>query len=332
MLRVFAQIERAARTDATVLITGESGTGKELAAAEIHRGGARRDARYSVVNIAAVPESLIESELFGHVKGSFTNAIADREGCFEAADGGTLFLDEIGDLAPTTQIKLLRVLENHEVTPVGSNEVRHVDVRVIAATSRPLSAMVADKSFREDLFYRLNVVAIDLPPLRKRDGDVPLLIEHCLRELTECYGRHPPELSEDLKQFLNEYDWPGNVRQLRNCIESMVVLADSHRLTLDALPAMVRRFAPANNSAHPIEIPDNVTLEDLEKAAILQSLQRCDGNRTQAAASLGISVRTLQRKLKLWCTPSPAAANYRGNGDATSVQPTRRRRRALAPV
>ncbi len=303
MHQVFEQIRRVAESDAIVLLVGESGTGKELAARAVHRNSPRRAGPFSAVNMAAVPDTLVESELFGHVKGSFTGATTDRHGRFKAADGGTLFIDEIGDLRLTSQAKLLRVLESRSITPVGGNGSETVDVRVVAATNKGLERMVAAGDFREDLYYRLNVVMIPLPPLRERRDDVPLLVRHFLAELAETYHRIPPALDRDLEQYLVTYDWPGNVRQLRNCIESMMVLADSDRLTLDDLPAMARE-KPALDEPWP-DLPSDMTLEELEQAAIRQALRRFDDNRTRAARSLGISVRTLQRKLKRWRLSEP---------------------------
>jgi transcriptional regulator with PAS, ATPase and Fis domain len=279
-----------------VLITGESGTGKELFAEAIHANSPRHDGPLVVVNMAAVPDTLIESELFGHVAGAYTGAGASRMGRFESAHGGSLFIDEIGDLAFEAQAKLLRVLENHCVTPVGGNTDRRVDVRVIAATNRTLEKMVGEGDFREDLYYRLNVVSIAVPPLRERSEDVALLVEHFLDELSRAYGRPAPAPDAELLDFLESHDWPGNVRQLRNCVESMFVMADSPRLTVDDLPAMVRHAKPRRQL--PVEIPENYTLEDLTRAAIRQALDRCGGNRTHAARRLGISIRTLQRWLK----------------------------------
>jgi DNA-binding NtrC family response regulator len=298
MQAVFDQIERVAETEATVLITGESGTGKELVAEAIHRRSQRSHGPLSAVNMAAVPDTLVESELFGHVQGAFTGAATDRTGRFEGADGGTLFIDEIGDLRLTSQAKLLRVLENRRITPVGGDKSREVDVRVVAATNKRLETMVADGRFREDLYYRLNVVMIRLPPLRERREDIPVLVRHFLGELCETYGRPMPDMDNQLEEFLAQHDWPGNVRQLRNSIESMMVLADSRPLTRDDLPAMVRerQHRPENL----LDLPIDMTLEELERAAIRQSLRRFDDNRTRAARSLGISVRTLQRKLKKW--------------------------------
>ncbi len=298
MLAVFDQIQRVAETDATVLITGESGTGKELVAEAIHNNSSRRGGPYTAVNMAAIPETLVESELFGHVKGAFTGAGGNRMGRFEAADGGTIFIDEIGDLELTSQAKLLRVLEDRHITPIGTNESNQVDVRMVAATSRQLERMVAEGGFREDLYYRLNVVAVALPALRDRRDDIRLLVHSFLEEVCEANNRPLCAPDAELWCFLESYEWPGNVRQLRNCVESMVVLARSATLTTDDLPQMVRNGRPTGEPR--FEIPKGLTLEEVERVAIRQALSRCGGNRTQAAQSLGISVRTLQRKLKRW--------------------------------
>jgi DNA-binding NtrC family response regulator len=298
MAEIFDQIQRIGETDATVLLRGESGTGKELVAAALHRKGPRAVGPYSAVNMAAVPDTLIESELFGHVRGAFTGAACDRAGRFEAANGGTLFIDEIGDLKLTSQAKLLRVLEEQQITPVGGMKSFAVDVRVVAATNKDLEKMVTRGDFREDLYYRLNVVTLCLPPLRERIEDIPLLTDHFLRELCRKYDAPTPAFSDELKDFFLNYEWPGNIRQLRNCIESMVILGNSTCLTMDDLPDIVRDAPVAGNGR--IEIPSDVTLAELERVAILQSLERSHGNRTRAAQSLDISVRTLQRKLKRW--------------------------------
>lgn len=309
MRQVFRRLERVAQTDSTVLICGESGTGKELVAGAIHQASPRRSGPYVPVNMAAVPDTLIESELFGHVKGAFTDAANDREGRFEAAHTGTLFIDEIGELKLPLQAKLLRVLENHLVTPVGGNRTRSVDVRVIAATNRHLGAMVAEGTFREDLYYRLNVISITLPPLRDRVEDIPVLVDHFLDDICRGYQKSRPRIHRDLEHFFLTYAWPGNVRQLRNCVESMVVLADSDVLTLDQLPATIAA-PPTRPSA--FDLPSTVTLEEIEKAAVLQRLQKFHGNRTRAAQSLDISVRTLQRRLKRW---GVADAHEKEDGD-----------------
>lgn len=302
MLPVFDQASRAAEVDATVLVTGESGVGKELVAEAIHANSPRRDGPFVIVNMAAVPENLIESELFGHVAGAFTGSTGTRVGRFEAAHRGTLFIDEIGDLALECQAKLLRVLENHRVTPVGSNQDKSPDVRVIAATNRRLEDMVRRGEFREELYYRLNVVSIGLPSLRERPEDVKPLSDRFLDDLSQTYQRPVPTLDAELLECLQSYHWPGNIRQLRNCVESMFVLADSPILTMDDLPQMI-----SMQSRQPVrlDIPECLTLEDVEKAVITQTLKRCRGNRTRAARSLGISVRTLQRRLKGWNNGSP---------------------------
>jgi len=297
MLDVFENARRAAAVDSTVLITGESGTGKELMAQAIHQNSPRKKAPFVTVNMAAVPEHLVESELFGHVKGAFTGATESRMGRFEAADNGTLFIDEIGDFKLASQAKLLRVLENQFVTPIGSNDDREVNVRVVAATSRDLEEMVGDATFRQDLYFRLNVINLRLTPLRERREDIPLLIAHFLGEISEHAGRATPQVAPELRAFLEAHDWPGNVRQLRNCLESMVVLARSDTLTTDDLPAMLESTRCAH---HHVSIPPGTQLDALEREAIEQALERHDHNRTHAANALGISVRTLQRKLKAW--------------------------------
>jgi transcriptional regulator with PAS, ATPase and Fis domain len=247
--------------------------------------------------MAAVPENLVESELFGHVKGSFTGAAASRIGRFEAANEGTLFIDEIGDFAAASQSKLLRVLENQIITPVGSNDQRQIDARVVAATSRNLEEMVREGEFREDLYYRLNVITILIPPLRNRREDIPLLVDHFLSSLGEANGKPEMKLSPELFRFFETYDWPGNVRQLRNCLESMIVMARDNTLNMSDLPATMDI---SNSRSHDVSMPAGTTLEALEQTAVEQALEQHGGNRTHAAEALGISVRTLQRKLKAW--------------------------------
>ena len=297
MLDVFDHARRAAMTDSTVLITGESGTGKELIAEAIHQNSPRKQEPFVTVNMAAVPEHLVESELFGHVKGAFTGATESRIGRFETANSGTIFIDEIGDFKLESQAKLLRVLENRVVTPIGSNDDREVNVRVVAATSRNLEKMVRDAQFREDLYYRLNVINLHLPPLRERREDIPLLINYFIQELASRAHRPVPKLNAELKEFLETHEWPGNVRQLHNCLESMIVLSDGDTLTMEDVPATVENgFATSDR----MSIPADTTLERLERHAVEQSLQQHEGNRTHTAKALGISVRTLQRKLKAW--------------------------------
>jgi len=297
MDEVRERVLRVARSESLVLILGESGTGKELVAAAIHQHSARSSNSYVAFNIAAVPESLIEAELFGNVKGAFTGAEQSRIGRFEAANGGTLFIDEIGDFPLSSQAKLLRVLENLTVNPVGSNEERRVDVRVIAATSRNLSELVASGQFRQDLFYRVNILTIQLPPLRERREDIPRLCDVFLRQSCLRYERELLSVNGDLRDFFLNYEWPGNVRQLRNTIENMVVMNTSNTLSLKDLPA----YLSGNPSElSPTEMQGPTNLQDLERRAILAALDRSHGNRTRAAYALGISVRTLQRKLKAW--------------------------------
>lgn len=296
MLDVFDRVRRVAASESLVLITGESGTGKELIANAIHRKSSRRKGPYVAVNIAAVPDSLVEGELFGHVKGAFTGAEQDRIGRFEAAEGGTLFIDEVGDFPLSLQPKLLRVLEGFLVCPVGSNRDRPVNVRVVAATSRNLHELVVAGNFREDLFYRLNVLTIHLPPLRERRADIAALIERFLEESARRHQRAIPRLAPELTHFMENYDWPGNVRQLRNAIENMVVMARDELLTAADLP----RYLSGGSEVQTASIKADGNLQDLERIAILSALDRFQGNRTRAAEALGVSVRTLQRKLKQW--------------------------------
>jgi DNA-binding NtrC family response regulator len=302
ILDVFEQARMAAQADCTVLVTGESGTGKELVAEALHQNSPRRNGPFMTVNMAAVPEHLVESELFGHVKGAFTGALAARTGRFEAAHCGTLFIDEIGDFALASQAKLLRVLENHTVTPVGSNDDKVVDVRAIAATSRNLEQMVKDGRFREDLYYRLNVVTIHLPALRERREDIPLLAAYFLKSFGEQHAKTQLEIDPSLMDFLESFAWPGNVRQLRNVVENMVVLARGNTLTLDNLPASLE-FDPLLESERMNSGP--TSLVALQRSAVEKALVECNGHRTRAAESLGISVRTLQRKLKAWGIDKP---------------------------
>src|SRR5688572_18780645 len=296
MKDVFAKIQKAAPVDSTVLILGESGTGKELVAQALHHNSNRKKGPFVAVNVAAVPSTLVESELFGHVRGAFTGATDRRMGRFEQADGGTLFIDEIGDFELGLQAKLLRVLESLTVTPVGGHEDRKVDVRVLAATSRDIRKMVEEGKFREDLYYRLNVVQITLPPLRERPDDIPILVEHFLKEISENKHTAAKRVSPKVGRRFQQYRWPGNVRELRNTLESMMVLAEGDTLTERDLPERIAEVAPQAASAK--EIPTGMTMEELERLAIMRALDQYGGNRTHAANRLGISVRTLQRKLR----------------------------------
>src|SRR3954452_10713254 len=296
MKDVFAKIQRAAPVDCTVLILGENGTGKELVAQALHHNSLRKKGPFVAVNVAAVPSTLVESELFGHVRGAFTGATDRRIGRFEQADGGTLFIDEIGDFELGLQAKLLRVLETLQVTPVGGHEDRKVDVRVIAATSRDLKKMVAQGTFREDLYYRLNVVTIQLPSLKERPDDIPVLVEHFLKEISEQKHTPPKRVSPEVMRRFQQYRWQGNVRELRNTLESMMVLAEGDVLTERDLPDRTAGGSAPVSSVQ--EIPTGLTMEELERLAITKALDQFGGNRTHAANRLGISVRTLQRKLR----------------------------------
>jgi len=296
MARVIDRIKRIADSKLTVLVTGESGTGKELVAAAIHRNSPRKNKPMRVINCAGLNENLLESELFGHVKGSFTGAIVDRKGLFEAADGGTLFLDEVGDMPLAMQAKLLRALENGEITPVGSNDVRHVDVRVVAATKRELAEMVARGEFRDDLFYRLKQVMIRLPALRERREDIPILVEHFIGEANARHGKHVRGITPEALRRLSNQHWQGNVRELRSTIDSMVVLATGDVLDVDDLPDHVRGstdivLAGGLSTA-------GLSMSDMEKLHIANTLRLTGGNREKAAKILGIGARTLYRKLK----------------------------------
>lgn len=283
-------IRRAAATNSTVLIMGESGTGKELVARAIHASSPRSDGPLIVINMAAVPETLVESELFGHSKGAFTSAMQTRIGRFEQANHGTLFIDEIGDFPLHMQPKLLRVVEDGLVSPLGSELEIHVDVRLVAATSRPLSKLVRSGEFREDLYYRLNVIAVDLPPLRARREDIRPLVEHFLQQLSENPAITTLAVSPELMDRLENLPWPGNIRQLRNCLERMCVMCQGDELTIADLPTEIAE-------ENPVAAGD---LRTMERSAIIETLRRFEGNRTRAAEALGISVRTLQRRLRDW--------------------------------
>lgn len=296
MRHVFERIRMVADVRSTVLIEGESGTGKELVARALHYNGRRRKKHFVAINCAALPEALVESELFGHQKGAFTGAIERRTGKFMAADGGTLLIDEIGDMPLDLQSKLLRVLESGSITPVGSNCETPVDVRIVASTHRNLESLIQEGRFREDLFYRLNVVKILLPPLRDRREDIPLLVQTFVKELASENDRTIREVSPAALAKLQAFDWPGNVRQLRNVLESLIVTATTDRIELENLPDPIRE-TPARRSTRSLVRP-GMSLEEIQREAIRLALARSDGNRTEASHALGISVRTLQRKIK----------------------------------
>ena len=287
-------IAKIADTRGTVLLTGESGTGKELAARAIHEMSTRAKGPYIRINCAAIPESLLEAELFGHEKGAFTNAIARREGMFELAHGGTLLLDEVTEIAPNMQAKLLRVLQEREIMRIGGKTSITVDVRVIATTNRDLKKEVAEGRFKEDLFYRLNVIPLHVVPLRERREDIPELVHHFVRRSCEENSKRIEEVTETAMKALCEHSWRGNVRELENCIERSVILCDGNRLDADDLRLDEGGLGPARGA----DLDDaDMTLRDMEKELILRRLNLTHGNRTRAAEMLGISVRTLRNKI-----------------------------------
>jgi DNA-binding NtrC family response regulator len=318
MRRIHDLIHKVTATDVTVLIRGESGSGKELVARAIHeQSAARRNGEFVAMNCAALPSELIESELFGHEKGAFTGAAAQRKGKFESADGGTIFLDEIGDMSLNTQAKLLRVLEERKVERLGGAQAIPVDVRVVSATNRDLAAAVAEEKFRADLYYRLRVVQIDLPPLRERREDIPLLAEHFLKNYAAKYQLKCAAIAADAMKRLAAYDWPGNVRELRNAIERSVVLADGAELRADDLPDELKAKAEASKpadvfqrtvSAQPEEAADSLSIpyladfrearREFERAYIERVLADTGGNVTRAAERVGMHRQSLQQKLK----------------------------------
>lgn len=299
MREVFRLIDRVAPTDKPVLIQGESGTGKELVARALQQKSQRASRPFVTINCAALPEQLVESELFGHRKGAFTGATEDRAGLFEVADGGTLFIDEIGELPGALQPKLLRALEDGSIRRVGSHRERRVDVRLIAATNRTLSEEVAAGRFREDLYYRINVMSLELPPLRKRDGDIPLLVMSMLAK--------DWKITEEAEKTLETYPWPGNVRQLKNALERAMILADHQTITIDDLPSEILEPHQFHGASAPVThvpvspmppVVDSSRLEDLEKAHIVDILRKQNGNKARTARILGIHRRKLYRLLE----------------------------------
>ncbi|MDQ7825978.1 MAG: sigma-54 dependent transcriptional regulator [Candidatus Eremiobacteraeota bacterium] len=292
MRKVFSVILKAAATSATVLVHGESGTGKELVARAIHYQSPRASSPFVPVNCGAIPETLMESELFGHVKGAFTGATESRAGFFQTADGGTIFLDEIGNTSPAMQARLLRVLQDGEVCMVGSSRPRKVDVRIVAATNKELGTLVQKSLFREDLFFRLNVVSIKMPPLRERGDDIIILSRHFARRFAREIGRKgEPLLSHGLLRVLRGYSWPGNVRELENIMQQLLVLSESDELVVPDLPAHMRYTVPQGEMVEK-------TLAELEHEHIAKTLAHAGGNKTRAAEILGIDRKTLREKLK----------------------------------
>jgi two-component system, NtrC family, response regulator HydG len=313
------RLKRIAPTDATVLITGESGTGKEMVARAIHQNSPRKNKRLVAINTRAVSETLVESELFGHVRGAFTDAVTDREGAFQYADGGTLFLDEVGDMPMSTQIKLLRVLEEHSITRVGDNKSVKVNVRLISATNRPLEDMIRDGQFRNDLYFRLKVITVRLPSLRDRRDDIIPLMDHFRKMFTRRHNRPASNFTPSVTRKFYSYDWPGNIRQLRNFVETMVVLDTDGRLDLDDLPPELMDGTLPSSSAIEGAVPSALaeaslstahlansagfseligkSMDEIERWAITETLKITNGNREEAAKILDIGARTLYRKL-----------------------------------
>jgi transcriptional regulator with PAS, ATPase and Fis domain len=301
MQKINAMVQRVAATDATVLLTGESGTGKELAARAVHTYSPRATFPFVPMNCAAIPEELLESELFGHVRGAFTGASSARVGMFQLAEGGTIFLDEIGEMSTALQAKLLRVLQNREIRRVGADQPQAINVRVIAATNRDLALEVEKGTFREDLFYRLHVIPIHLPPLRARRSDIPSLVQHFLEKQNLKYGR-TIQLTPEAMVYLWEYDWPGNVRELENLVERLVVLNENGLVGPEDLPPSIRSFISEKKIPHPSlsdgEIDLQKAVEQFENRLIDEALRHANGNITAAARALKINRTTLIAKLR----------------------------------
>ncbi len=290
MQKVFASVEKAAGSSATILITGESGTGKELVARAIHYRSPRASSPFVPINCGGIPESLLESELFGYMKGAFTGAVETRAGFFQTAEGGTIFLDEISETSLTMQVKLLRVLQDKEVCMVGARQPQLVDIRIIAATNKDLMALVKKAEFREDLYYRLNVITIDIPPLREREEDILLLVKHFSQKFAKEMGKALPNFSDEAIQVLTGYDWPGNVRELENIIQRLIIMTEGNTIGIPDLPSLMRFSALRG-------VSPNRTLADVEAEHIRTVLAGADGNKTQAAKILGITRKTLREKL-----------------------------------
>ena len=296
MKPVFSLIDKVAVTDSTVLIQGESGTGKELVARDIHQKSKRNKYPFVAVNCAALHDTLLESELFGHVKGAFTGAHEARQGLFEVADKGTLFLDELGELPTNIQAKLLRVLESGEIRRLGDSKVIFVDTRIITATNKDLTAMVKGGAFREDLFFRINIVRVSLPPLRDRHDDIPLLAQHFLK--THKINTTEKKFCDDALECMKRYSWPGNIRELENFVENIIIVTDDEKIGVCNLPEEIRGYV-----TNDYVLDADVSLSDLEKQHIINTLSKMNGNKTRVADTLGISIKTLYNKLKLYNIP-----------------------------
>ncbi|MBP9837962.1 MAG: sigma-54-dependent Fis family transcriptional regulator [Proteobacteria bacterium] len=309
MAEIFHKVDQIAKRDTTVLITGESGTGKELIAREIHQRSNRANGPFVALNCAAIPESLIESELFGHEKGAFTHAVEKRLGHFELANGGTLFLDEIGELSLQVQVKILRFLQEQEFYRIGRSKPINVDVRVLTATNRNLEKCIEEGTFRQDLYYRIHVVAIELPPLRKRREDVPALANFFIKRLAPLYGNKNPVLSAETLNIFQKYSWPGNVRELENVIESILALSNTENITINEIPARIRQAMQAGELKTDV-LDGNMPFEEAEKVfesdLIIKALQKSNYVQTKAAEILGISRRILKYKMdKLGISDKP---------------------------
>lgn len=299
MVKIFDTIKQVAPTQASVLIQGESGTGKELIARALHYNSLRKNQPFVAMNCAALSEGILESELFGHEKGSFTGAIAARKGKFESADNGTLFLDEIGDMPISTQVKLLRVLEVREFERVGGNEQVKVDVRVLAATNQDLEQLVAEKKFRQDLYFRIKVVLIKIPPLRERKSDIPFLVQNFIDTFSKEMNKIISYISKDALRILYDYNWPGNIRELKNTIESMIITTKNEYLDVEDIPEDIKTGTTINVvENNNLIISPGLTVDQAEKNLIIETLKYTNGNRTEAAKMLNIGLRTLYRKIK----------------------------------
>ena len=312
METVKKMVLKVARSNSTVLVRGESGTGKELIARAVHNQSPRATEMFQAVNCAAINENLLESELFGHEKGSFTGAHAEKKGLFEIADRGTLFLDEIAELDVGIQAKLLRALQERKIRRVGGTHEINVDVRVIAATNRDLRAMVSDGRFRDDLYYRINVLSIDVPPLRERREDIPVLIEYFLKKHTKNTSRLVTGLTAETKKLMNDYSWPGNVRQLESAIERAILLSEGDQITPDDLPTEVRQeVGPAAEGAFKLPA-EGINFEEVERNLITQAMEQTDYNITRAAKLLGLTFRTLQYRLEKFGIKKPDGRDGEG--------------------
>ncbi len=329
MLDVLKRIQKVAATDVSVLLRGESGTGKEVLASLVHASGARREKPLIRVNCGALPENLLESELFGHVRGAFTGAVETRKGLFQAADGGAIFLDEIGEISPALQVKLLRVLQSGEFQRVGDPQTYKVNVRVIAATNQPLEELIASGTFRSDLYYRLNVVPIVIPPLRDRKEDIPALIDHFLARLRP-ERRKTKRLSKPAFELLLDYPWPGNIRELENAIEHAIVMSESEEIQIEDLPTAIQNCAAGTDKSLALASAtlDSLTLEELEKRMLLDALRATGFNHTKAAVKLGITRRTLGYRIEKHGLPRHASdlekpseeTNHLFEGDAETAE------------